>query len=196
MLSISISMPNLVDVQGDVFVRSSSTLDCSVLDPYDTTEVFKRQYYCSSVARPSNVFPPPEDTSTGGGGLSGGAKGGIAAGVVGGVLVMLVVAYLLWRRKRSSTRAAQASFEKDSQSGHHGVLEPLNPAELDAPHHGARGAVAELYTGEGRRHVPELDSANSNMPVTELYGTSKHRGTTAAEVPEESGNRGRYELDA
>ncbi len=90
------SCPDLTDVEGDINVYSSANLDCSTLDPYDKSDVFKGLYHCQGLF--ANASPgqsnstsannssssnasdssSPNSTSSSGVGLSGAVKGGIA----------------------------------------------------------------------------------------------------------------------
>jgi hypothetical protein len=109
----NISMPTLVDVQGNVIIRSSGPLNCSSLEPYDQSDVFKAQYNCTASELAVGPSPTPTPTSgaesVSGGGLSKGAIAGIAIGVVVLVIPLGLGAWFLWRKHRTSDRAAKTT---------------------------------------------------------------------------------------
>jgi hypothetical protein len=109
----------LTDVEGDINVYSSANLDCSTLDPYDKSDVFKGLYHCQGLfanASPgqsnstsannssssSSDSSSPNSTSSSGVGLSGAVKGGIAGGTVGGIFLLsvLVLFGVRYRKKK------------------------------------------------------------------------------------------------
>ncbi|PCG95814.1 Hypothetical protein PENO1_071480 [Penicillium occitanis (nom. inval.)] len=114
-----ILVPDLTDVEGDINVYSSANLDCSTLDPYDKSDVFKGLYHCQGLfanASPgqsnstsannssssSSDSSSPNSTSSSGVGLSGAVKGGIAGGTVGGIFLLsvLVLFGVRYRKKK------------------------------------------------------------------------------------------------
>jgi len=180
-----ISMPSLVDVQGNVVIRSSANLDCSSLEHYDQSDVFKAQFNCT--ASELAVTPPaPTDNASpgtnGGSALSTGAIAGIAVGAVLGILALGLLVWFLWRKRRitsaakdqntdsrphtlSDSKFAHGPYEADSQA--------VDPAELPTRHnlhpsivHEKDGSThigrAELYSDHPELHS-ELRTMTQNI---------------------------------
>ncbi|KEF51958.1 uncharacterized protein A1O9_11948 [Exophiala aquamarina CBS 119918] len=171
----NISMPALVDVQGNVIIRSSASLDCSSLVHYDQSDVFKAQYNCtaSELAVAPPPAPEPGSETNRGGGLSKGTIAGIAVGVVLGLLALALIVWCVWRKRGSdrSTKGqsndtrpnapsdsnfANGPYEADSQAVH--------PAELPARYNNQTSVTHEK---SGSTH---LGRAELYSEYPELHG--------------------------
>lgn len=178
----SISMPALVDVQGNVIIRSSANLDCSSLEQYDQSDVFKAQYNCTAselaVAPPSPV-PNPGSEPNNGGGLSKGAIAGIAVGVVLGILALGLIIWFFWRKRRSNRAAKDQSNDtrpdalSDSKFAHgpyEADSQAVDPTELPAHHIGPTGIVHEkhvsTYLGRAELYSERPELHGDQRPLT------------------------------
>lgn len=115
----NISMPTLIDVQGNVVIRTSAVFDCSSLDPYDQSDVFKAQYNCTASEPATTPSPTPSagPKSSGGSGLSKGATAGIAVGVVVGTLALGLVVWFLWRKRGKADRTTKPTGMPSNDTG-------------------------------------------------------------------------------
>lgn len=170
----NISLPALVDVQGNAIVRSSAALDCSTLDPYDVSDVFKAQYNCTGTDLEVEL-PPEPSTEPSGGGLSKGAIAGIAVGAVVGVLALGLLGWFLWRRRErgmmvgrndpgdsviinndDEKRFTEGHYEADSKAFGRAELPGSHPPELESAVPGRVEMLSEHPELPGDEGAPYL----------------------------------------
>lgn len=92
-----LNFDSLNEVQGDVSIFSTGTLDCAPFAAYDQSNVFKTQFSCSASSDTGETPGKPASD-----GLTSGAKAGIAVGAVVGVALLASGAWLIWRKTRQS----------------------------------------------------------------------------------------------
>lgn len=184
----NISMPTLVDVQGNVVIRSSAPLNCSSLEPYDQSDVFKAQYNCT--VSELSVEPSPTPTSGSepvtGGGLSKGAIAGIVIGVVIVVLALGLGAWFLWRKRGTDSRAAKTTGvqsndtkpdafvdSKFTQGPYEADSQVLDRAELPAQY---SGPTSTMYSEADSKNLGRAELFTEHP---ELHGYQRPPGHNA-----------------
>lgn len=145
-----LNFDSLNEVQGDVSIFSTGTLDCTSLDTYDHTNIFKARYICSATTDTGEV---PEEPASGI--LSSGAKTGIAVGVVFGVALLVSGAWLIWRKTR---RSVDSVASRGAEEWRKSEL-PADASTKGSPAIHVNGAAPAHQTSADSRHPPatELD---------------------------------------
>lgn len=117
--SNSISLPSLDQVKGSATIRGSSSMSCSAFDKFNSDDVFKSSYSCSSGSSGSS--------------LSAGAKAGIAIGVVVVVMLIVVMVWFFLRRRRQQRAKNTRSVSPESPFSEESAEKPPQVQEQVVP---------------------------------------------------------------
>jgi hypothetical protein len=156
-----VDLPALSVVNGNVYIRGATGLNCSVLSHVSVNGTFD----CEGAAAPLGTSAT---------GLSSAAKGSIGGGVAAGALLIIVLTvWYFWQKRRSSSTFPNKDPEHKKTDGKVAAAElPLGRHHEKSELEASPNKVSELTGDQEYRSRPLIES----LPVTAPSSTQAVAG--------------------